>query len=107
MSPPIKKEFDESAIGALGQHVRALWNANDWKLSDAEFFTWQAHLHDAGYSYGDLEKAVYDYVHQGGIYKPRFGDLRQLLRLHKCRREGKQETPDLSRTGSRHRVFTQ
>ena len=93
MSSPNIKIFGESAIGPLGQRVRALWNANDWKISDAEFFTWQAHLQDSGYTFGDLKNAVYDYVHQGGIHKPRFGDLRQLLRLHKRRREGKQETP--------------
>ena len=91
MSSPNIKNFDESAIGPLGQRVRALWNANDWKLSDAEFFTWQAHLQDCGYTYGDLEKAMYEYVHQGGIHKPRFGDIRQLLQLHKRRRTGKKK----------------
>ena len=58
MSAPSIKQFGESAVGPLGLRVRALWKANNWKLSDAEFFTWQAHLHKADYTYGDLDKAV-------------------------------------------------
>ena len=91
MSPPGIKQFDESQLGLLGQHVRALWHANDWKISDAEFFTWQEHLHVAGYTFRDLDKAVFEYVHQGGIYKPRFGDLRQLLQRHKRSRTDKEK----------------
>ena len=93
MSAPSIKQFGESKVGPLGLRVRALWNANGWKLSDAEFFTWQEHLHIACYTYSDLENAVYEYVHQGGIHKPRFGDLRQLLQLHKHRRTGKKKKP--------------
>lgn len=93
MSAPSIKQFGESAVGPLGQRVRALWKANGWKLSDAEFFTWQAHLQDCGYTYRDLEQTMYEYVHQGGIHKPRFGDLRQLLQLHKRRRIGKKKKP--------------
>ena len=93
MSAPSIKQFGESAVGLRGQHVRALWHANGWKISDAEFFTWQEHLHVAGYIYRDLEKAVFDYVHQGGIHKPRFGDLRQLLQRHKRSRLDKKKKP--------------
>ena len=37
MSAPSIKQFGESKVGPLGLRVRALWNANGWKLSDAEF----------------------------------------------------------------------
>jgi len=91
MSAPTIKQSGKSAVGLLGQRVRTLWHANDWKISDAEFFTWQEHLHVAGYTYRDLEKAVFEYVHQGGIHKPRFGDLRQLLQRHKRSRIDKEK----------------
>ena len=93
MSAPSIKQFGESEVGPLGLRVRALWKANGWKLSDAEFFTWQAHLHKADYTYGDLDKAVFNYVHQGGIHKPRFGDLKELLQLYKHKRIGKKKKP--------------
>ena len=93
MSAPSIKQFGESKVGPLGLRVRALWNANGWKISDAEFFNLQEHLHFAGHTYGDLKKAVFDYVQQGGIHKPRFGDLRQLLQLHKRQRIGIKKKP--------------
>ena len=93
MSAPSIRQFGESAVGLLGLHVRALWNSNGWKLSDAEYFNLQEHLHIAGHKYGDLKKAVFDYVQQGGIHKPRFGDLRQLLQLHKRQRIGIKKKP--------------
>ena len=95
MGAPNIKQFGESAVGPLGLRVRGLWKANGWKLSDAEFFTWQAHLHKADYTYGDLDKAVFDYVHQGAIHKPRFGDLKQFLQPHKHRRIGKKKKLDV------------
>ena len=101
------KQFGESAVGSLGLRVRALWKVNGWKLSDAEFFTWQAHLHKADYTYGDLDKAVFDYVHQGGIHKPRFGDLKQFLQPHKHRRidkKKKQVIQDCDAGPDRHLV---
>ena len=93
MSAPNIKQFGESAVGPLGRRVRGLWKANGWKLSDAEFFTLQAHLHKADYTYGDLDKAVFDYVHRGGIHKPRFGDLKQFLQRHKHIRTDKKKKP--------------
>ena len=93
MSAPSIKQFGESAVGPLGLRVRALWKANGWKLSDAEFSNWQKHLHVAGHTFGDLKKAVFDYVHQGECYKPQFGDLKQLLQLHKHKRIGEEKKP--------------
>ena len=93
MSAPSIKQFGESAVGPLGLRVRALWKANGWKLSDAEFSNWQKHLHVAGHTYNDLEKALFDYVHRGGRYKPQFGDLKELLQLYKHKRKGKKKKP--------------
>ena len=93
MSAPSIKQFGESAVGPLGQRVRALWNTNGWTISDAEYFNLREHLHVAGHTYSDLEKAVFDYVHRGGRYKPQFGDLKELLQLNKHKRTGKKKKP--------------
>ena len=93
MSAPSIKQFGESAVGPLGQRVRALWNTNGWTISDAEYFNLQEHLHVAGHTYSDLYKAVFDYVHRGGRYKPQFGDLKELLQLYKHKRIGKKKKP--------------
>ena len=93
MGAPNIRQFGESAVGPLGLRVRALWKANGWKLSDDEFSNWQKHLHVAGHTYSDLYKAVFDYVHRGGHYKPQFGDLKQLLQLYKHKRIGTKKKP--------------
>ena len=38
---------------------------------------------------------MFDYVHQGAIHKPRFGDLKQFLQPHKHRRIGKKKKLDV------------
>ena len=88
MSPRNVTNIDESQIGALGRSMRKLWNGNDWKLSDEEFEVWRKHLHRGRYTFRDLEDAVFEYVHGGGIYKPRFGDLKTLLRRCRQKRTG-------------------
>ena len=88
MNHPNLKRFPETKtdLDNLGQSVRKVYRGNGWTANDDEVDTLMEHLRFKQYTLGDLKKAVFQYVQDGGKFKPLYGDLSDYLKMARDRR---------------------